>query len=106
MTVDKDLSFSINSKITKANQIAGLIRRNLDYFDQQTFTQLFKLMVRPHLEYANAIWTPYKLEDIRNIESVQRWATKLVPGPRDLPYEERLKQLKLPTLAYRRLREI
>ena len=38
------------------------------------------------------------------IEKVQRRATKLVPSLRDLSYQDRLKTLKLPTLAYRRKR--
>ena len=38
------------------------------------------------------------------IESVQRRATKQVPQLKNMTYEERLKALKLPTLAYRRLR--
>ena len=36
------------------------------------------------------------------IESVQRRATKQFPGMKDIPYDERLKRFKLPTLAYRR----
>ena len=38
------------------------------------------------------------------IENVQRRATKLIPGFRDLSYKERLARLKLPTLVYRRMR--
>ena len=41
---------------------------------------------------------------IEMLENVQRRATKLVPGLKDLEYEDRLRRLKLPTLAYRRLR--
>ena len=40
------------------------------------------------------------------IEKVQRRATKLVSSLRELSYEERLRKLKLPTLAYRRLRDL
>ena len=41
---------------------------------------------------------------IKAIESVQRRATKMIPTIKDLSYSERLKKLKLPTLAYRRAR--
>ena len=41
---------------------------------------------------------------IKAIESVQRKATKMIPTIKDLSYSERLKKLKLPTLAYRRAR--
>ena len=35
---------------------------------------------------------------------VQRRATKMVPSLKNVPYEERLRQLDLPTLTYRRSR--
>ena len=35
-------------------------------------------MVRPHLEYANSVWCPYKIGDIKEIEKVQKRATKLI----------------------------
>ena len=38
------------------------------------------------------------------IENVQRRATQYIPGFKDLTYEERLRAIKLPTLAYRRYR--
>ena len=38
------------------------------------------------------------------MEAVQRRATKLIPGYYNLSYEERLRSLNLPTLAYRRYR--
>jgi len=61
-------------------------------------------MVRPHLEYANAVWCPYKKGDIELVEKVQKRATKLIISLKHLTYTERLKQLQLPTLKYRRLR--
>ena len=50
------------------------------------------------------MWNPRYKRDISNIENVQKRATKLVPELRELTYKERLIKLKLPTLAYRRLR--
>ena len=47
---------------------------------------------------------PLQKGDIEAIEKVQKRATKLVPLLKKLPYKERLLQLNLPTLKYRRLR--
>ena len=104
--IDGELKFTthISNKINKANSIMGVIRRTFKYLDPETFSKLYKSLVRPHLEYANAVWNPYLKKDILAIENVQRRATKLIPGFRDLSYEQRLQRLKLPTLVYRRLR--
>ena len=56
------------------------------------------------MEYANAIWNPYKKKRITALENVQRRATQLLPGYKELSSEERLRKLKLPTLAFRRKR--
>jgi hypothetical protein len=43
--------------------------------------------------------------DIQLLEEVQRRVTKLIPELKQLPYEERLKQLNLQTLETRRKRQ-
>ena len=40
--------------------------------DSRTFIMLYKAMVRPHVEYANSIWSPYKKGDIEAIEKVKK----------------------------------
>ena len=104
--VDDHLSFSqhIQQKINKANSIMGLIRRTFTYLNEHNFRYLFQALVRPHLEYAAAVWSPYKQKDIDNLENVQRRATKQIPSLKNLEYADRLKKLKMPTLKYRRLR--
>ena len=104
--VDPSLKFSKHCEkaTNKANRLLGMIRRSFDSIDSESMTYLFKGLVRPHLEYANCVWSPINKTDCNLIENVQRRATKLVPDIRDLEYEERLKQLNLPSLAYRRLR--
>ena len=69
------------------------------------FLTLYKSLVRPTLEYATVIWSPWLKKDIVAIEQVQRRATKLVREIAELSYEQRLKHLGLPTLMYRRERQ-
>jgi hypothetical protein len=106
VVLDDKLSFDkhILSKVSKANQVLGVIRRTFKFLDREAFMTLYKAMVRPHLEYAAPVWNPTMIKHKRLIENVQRRATKLVPELRDKPYTERLKQIGLPTLEYRRLR--
>ena len=44
------------------------------------------------------------VKHIESIEGVQRRATTTIPDIKHLSYPERLKKLKLPTMAYRRAR--
>ena len=81
-----------------------MIRRTFKFMDRVIFSLLFKSRVRPILEYGNTIWSPRFKKDSDEIERVQRRATKMVPGLSKMPYEDRLKILKLPSLKYRRER--
>ena len=71
---DSKLCFSdhINDKINKAYSVLKVIKRNFIYMNKTTFILLYKAMVRPHLEYANAVWCPYKKGDIELVEKVKK----------------------------------
>ena len=60
--------------------------------------------VRPILEYCSNVWSPYRLCDIRRLESVQRRFTKKLAGLKSLPYAERLKCLEAESLEMRRIK--
>ena len=106
VTIDEKLKFEkhISEKVKKANSMAAVVRRTFRNLDDKTFTPLYKSLVRTHLEYASSVWSPHQAKYVETLESVQRRATKQIPGYGNLPYEERLKKLKLPTLKYRRHR--
>ena len=88
----------------KCNKLLGMIRRCFTYLDLDNMPTLYKVIVRPHLEYCNVVWHPRYKRETELLEKVQRRATKLVPSIRKLPYHERLRYLKLPSLYYRRAR--
>ena len=104
--VDDELKFHVHAAAAtkKANQMLGVIKRTYRTRDAETMMTLYKSMVRPHLEYGNAIWGPIYMGDLKLIEGVQRRATKLIPHLKELPYEERLTALNLPSMEYRRKR--
>ena len=112
---EKDLGVSMNANMkvseqcriaaSKGNQVLGMIRRNITYYKEKSLiVPLYKAIVRPHLEYCIQAWSPYLRKDIDMLDKIQKRATKLIPGLRDLRYEERLKECGLTTLETRRLR--
>ena len=111
---EKDLGVTINDNMkileqcriaaSKENQVIGMIRRNITYKENNLIVPLYKAIVRPHLEYC--IQASSARKDIHMLDKIQRRATKLIPGLRDVRYEERLKECGLTTLETRRLRGI
>ena len=59
--IDEHSSFEkhIVTKVNKANSTMGLIGRSLTYLDEEMFVLLFKALLRPRLEYAQPVWSPY-----------------------------------------------
>ena len=104
--IDKDLSFylHISEKVYKAFQMLGVINRNFVDMDKKTFLLLYKLMIRNHLEFAGSVWNPYKINQIKILEKVQKRASKLVKSCKTLSYKKRLIYLNLLTLKLRRSR--
>ena len=104
--IDDELSFDkhICEMVSKANSIFAALRRTFRTLTADLFLPLCKTLVRTHLDYASSIWAPYKKKYIDQIESVQKRATKQIPGFHNLSYPERIKKLKLPTIAHRRIR--
>ena len=78
----------------KVNRMIGLTRRTFHYMDQEVFRLLFTSLMRPHMDYADCIWSPHLKVDIAQLENEQRRATRLVPDLRDRCYEDRLRALK------------
>ena len=87
-----------------ANRVLGMISRTISSRSKNILVNLYKSLVRPHLEYCIQAWRPHYQKDIDVLERVQRRATKMIDGYKAKFYEERLKLCGLTTLETRRLR--
>ena len=87
----------------KANQILGQIDRAFSRYTKYVMLTIFKVFVRPRLEYAVTAWTPWMKKDIEVLEKIQHRATRCISDVQG-SYPERLQQLDLPTLEERRTR--
>lgn len=89
---------------SKANLVLGQLTRGCTWRDPENLTQLYKVYVRPHLEYAQSSWAPWTQADISVLEKVQQRFTRQVSGMGHMTYQERLDKLGLTTLQDRRER--
>jgi hypothetical protein len=80
ITIDSKLNFQqhINIQVKKANKKLGIINRTFNYMDKEMFSVLYKILVRPHLEYGSVVWSVINKKEAILIENVQRRATRLV----------------------------
>ena len=79
----------MSEKINKAYSIVGIIRRNFKFLDRDML-----IVFGHHIQF--------KIK--KNVEKVQMRASKLIQEIKHMSKIDRLKNLNLPTLLYRRLR--
>ena len=98
----------IKTSISKANKMICWIARNLIIREKVVMLNIYKSLIRPHLEYCVQLWNPNAAHGswqiILQLEAVQRRFTRLIEDIGTLSYSDRLESLKLTTLAERRIR--
>lgn len=105
-----DFRAHLNKIINKANASLGFVKRwSRDFTDPYVLKVLFCAFVRPILEYACVVWSPYFQVHVSRVESVQkrflRFALRRLPWNDRvvLPsYFNRLKLINMDSLAQRR----
>ncbi len=60
-------------------------------FMDKDMMKILTTLIRPKLEYAEVVWSPYKKKHINKLERIQRIATKMVPQLKGVSYKDRLK---------------
>jgi len=104
ISVDLKASLQCVKAYSTANRILGDINRSIVYKSRNILLNLYKLLVRPHLEYCTVAWSPHYVKDKEQLERVQRRFTRMIPELKQLAYADRLGSLKLWTLEERRVR--
>ena len=80
VTLSNDLKFDVHitSKIKKATQILGLLKRALWNAPLKAKLMAYKAMCRPIIEYAAVVWDPHAKKQIYNLEMVQNRAIRFI----------------------------
>jgi len=103
VTIDKNLSWSEHIKqITKkANNVKSFLQRNISKCPARIKSNSYKTPVKPILEYASTVWSPYTQRNINAIKNVQRRAARFVNNnySRYASVSEMLTNLNWPTLS-------
>ncbi len=105
--MSENLKFSAHVAliVKKAYSRARLIFRCFSIRDVDVLIRAYKVYVRPLLESNSPVWNPNLQTDIDDVEKVQRFFTRRASalcGKPETGYDERLLQLKLDRLQYRR----
>lgn len=104
--VSSDLSWDkqIYEQCTKANKLLGFVRRaSKSIQSMKTRRTLFLSIVRGQLGYASQVWSPQAVGLLKQVEAVQRRATKYIlrlPFRCDVPYKTRLLMTNLIPLSF------
>ena len=70
--------------------------------NSSTMLKLYLAHIRPHLEYASAVWNPHLKGDIAEIERVQKFALRVCLKSWECDYDTLLSSAGLLTLESRR----
>ena len=103
---DSKLTFTphISQVVAKAKQRLFLLFRAFQTREIAPLLTAYKSYILPIVSYCSSVWSPHQLGDIYALESVQRLFSRRIWGLEKLPYNARLKLLKIPSLELRRLR--
>ena len=79
-----------------------LFRKFYHHSPPSVLLQLYLSLIRPHTEYAAAVWDPHLKGDILAIERLQKFALRVCTKQWSLEYQRLLHLCDLPSLVTRR----
>ena len=107
VTISSDLNWlkRVTKISNKASRTLGLLKRTLSPCSQNVKSIAYKMLVRPQLEYASEVWSPYAMKCIKKIEQIQRNSCRFIfhEYRRDTDTSLLINRLNLNSLYARRL---
>ena len=107
VTISSDLNWlrHVTKIYNKASRALGLLKRTLSSCSQNVKSIAYKMLVRPQLEYASEVWSPYTMKCINKFEQIQRSSCRFIfhEYRRDNDTSLLINRLNLDSLYTRRL---
>lgn len=104
--IDNKLNWNthIQTIVKKGNKVMGLIKRTVGYKAPMIVKkkQLYIALVRSCLEYYSSVWNGTTQRNILILERIQRAATRYILQRPEFNYKERLLELGILPLTFRR----
>ena len=72
----------------------AFIGQGIEYKNWQVMLQLYRTLVRLHLEYCVQFWSPHYQKAVDALERVQKRFTRMLPDVDGISYVERLDKLE------------
>jgi len=104
MTSDLSWTCQTASVSSSCFQLIGMLKRFFISFSEEQFQSIYKALIRPKIDYLASICSPSNEKEQDILEKIQRKATKLVRGFKNLDYNERYRLLRITSLKTRRTR--
>ena len=106
--ISEDMTFKhqISEMCDGATNFASWLLRTFRTRSKDVMLLLLKTYLIPRLEYCSAIWNPTQVNQINQVEAIQRTFTSKIENLDRYNYHERLKKLNLFSLQRRRERYI
>jgi ribonuclease P/MRP protein subunit RPP40 len=111
---ERDLGFVLSSNlkwhnhivkiVSQANKTIYMLFNAFKSREKDLVLTPYKTYIRPQVEFAQPVWSPYLKKDIAKSESVQHKITRLIDLVRNLDYQDRLNRFALTTLEARKQR--
>ena len=102
--IDADGTFTTQrmTAIEKAKNKANWVLRTFKSRDKDLMIQLWKSLIRPHIDYCSQLWSPTNQPGpMKELEEPLKAYTKKIKGCWNLNYWERLEKLNITSIQRR-----